>query len=457
MKTEFQSSAHPFSLVIFGASGSLARLKLFPALYELEAEARLKHDYQIFGFGRSAMTDTEFRDFFEKSVREHVEHVDEQALTKILTKIHYFQGDYDAPADYKKLEKSLKYKPIAYLSVPPVTFSSIFKGLSGPRWKLVIEKPFGSDLKSAQKLQRELKKYFKEQQIFLLDHYLGKEAVSNLLALRYANSILTDLLHKDFVANIQISALENKDIEGRASYFDQVGILRDMVQSHLLQILAYFTMHAPLQETAAAIQHEKTRLLKMVKIDPKSVIRGQYQGYATEKGIAKNSMTETYAALKVSLNHPNWKGVPIYIRSGKALKQKWTSVVVEFKPRGAQRRGKVEPNRLVIDLQPNEKIEFHLLTKLGGKLFDFHPLTTGRPIYCSGDCLSEHGRLLLSALEGKKDLFLGFDEIMASWRVLDPIQKVCTLFGKNRCKPVIYKKGSLGPKDNFKWFNPKDL
>jgi glucose-6-phosphate 1-dehydrogenase len=166
-------------------------------------------------------------------------------------------------------------------------------------------------------------------------------------------------------------------------------------------------------------------------------------------------MTETYAALKLTLKNKIWKDIPIHIRSGKALKQKWTGVVVEFKPRGPQRRGKVAPNRLVIDIQPNERIEFHLLTKLGGKFFDFHPLTTGRPIYCSGDCLSEHGRLLLSALEGKKDLFLGFDEIMASWRVLDPIQKVCTLFGKNHCKPVIYKKGSLGPKDDVDWFNPK--
>ncbi|QQR55635.1 hypothetical protein IPG41_00520 [Candidatus Peregrinibacteria bacterium] len=177
-----------------------------------------------------------------------------------------------------------------------------------------------------------------------------------------------------------------------------------------------------------------------------------------------HSQTETYAALKLKLKHGLWKNVPIYIRSGKSLSQKWTAVTIEFKPRKAQRETpNLPPNRIVIQLQPYEKIEFHLLTKLGGKTFDFHELTTGRPIYCSGDCLVEHGRLLLDVLEGRQDLFLNFEEIFEAWRIVDPIQKTCDRMKRDHCKLHIYKKGELGPKaadqllkkDGFKWFNPE--
>ena len=178
----------------------------------------------------------------------------------------------------------------------------------------------------------------------------------------------------------------------------------------------------------------------------RSVSQSRYGGYTKEKGIPKDSQTETYAALKMTLKHPLWKGVPIYIRSGKNLKQKWTAVVIEFAPRRAQRDNPhLSPNRLVIQLQPFEKIEFHLLTKLGGKTFDFHDLTTGRPIYCSGDCLVEHGRLLLDVIAGKQGLFLNFEEIFAAWRVIDPLQKSCALEQSTHCKLHLYKKGSLGP------------
>jgi glucose-6-phosphate 1-dehydrogenase len=469
---------HNFTLIIFGASGSLARLKLFPSIYELAKEKRMPKDFKVVGYARSKMTQAAFKNLFEESVRTAVEHVDEKALKLCLRNLQYFQGQYDEAKDYralksklKSLEKSTSRVRIAYFSVPPSAFEAIFENLGDTNFntrkaplRLVIEKPFGTNLSSAKSLKKTLDKHFKPEQLFLLDHYLGKEAVSNLLSLRYANPILTNLMHRDYVSHIQISALEDRDIEGRANYFDNVGVMRDMVQSHLLQIMAYLTMYAPLEETAEAIHKEKARVLKSVKAMKKSVVRGQYSGYKKEPGVPRDSQTETYAALKLCLDHPLWKKVPIYLRTGKALKQKWTGVVVEFKPRRAQRdHGDLPPNRLIIQLQPFEKIEFQLLTKLGGKTFDFHPITTGRPIYCSGDCLTEHGRLFLDVVRGDHSLFLNFEEIFAAWSVIDPLQKVCDRMNRKHCEPDTYRRGSFGPEtandlieeDGFEWFNPK--
>ena len=487
-KIKLQKAENNFTLFIFGASGSLAKLKLFPAIYELVKEKRMPKNFKVVGYARTEMDNEKFRKFFEKAVRqanrEAKTPTDEQALQRLLKNIHYFTGQYDEEKDYKrfrrelsKIEKSPDRVRIAYFSVPPSAFDKIFECLGKVNFntrkspiRLVIEKPFGYNLRSAKKLRRRLLKHFGKDQIFLLDHYLGKEAVGNLLSLRYANSVITTLMNKNFVSNIQITSMEKKDIEGRSNYFDHVGILRDMVQSHLLQILTYLTMFAPKELTTAAVHHEKARILNSIQVKDlkKSVVRGQYQGYRKEKGIPADSQTETYAAIKLFLKHPMWKGVPIYLRSGKSLKQKWTAIIIEFKPRWPQRNHgeNIEPNRLVIQLQPYEKIEFFLLTKLGGKTFQFHDLTTGRPIYCSGDCLTEHGRLLLDVVANKQAHFLNFEEIFAAWKVIDPMQRLCNRMRKKRCKLQTYKKGSLGPSSadklihdgGFGWFYslPKD-
>ncbi len=474
----FQIAKHNFTLFIFGASGSLAQLKLFPAIYELVKEKRMPKDFKIVGYARTPMKQDAFKKLFEKSVRKSEKYVDEAALKVLLENVSYFSGQYDSKEDYQmfseylhSIENSKDRVRLAYFSVPPSAFNDICINLAAVNFntkrsplRLIIEKPFGYDLKSATKIKKTLDKYFEPEQVFLLDHYLGKEAVSNLLSLRYANSILTHLFNREHVSNIQISALEEKDIEGRANYFDHVGILRDMVQSHLLQIIAYLTMYAPKTETAEAIHHEKAKVLNSLRLGKpyEDIVRGQYKGYTKEKDIPANSQTETYAALKLGIKHPLWKDVPLYIRSGKCLKTKWTAVVIEFKPHKVQiKQGNVEPNRIVIQLQPFEKIEFHLLTKLGGKTFDFHPLTTGRPIYCSGDCLVEHGRLLLDVIAGKRGLFLNFEEIFAAWKVMDKAQHWCDRESKKCAELHTYACGSLGPKeadsllkkDGFKWFN----
>lgn len=477
-KIPFQTAKNNFTIIIFGASGSLARLKLFPSLFELVKEGRMPKDFKIVGYSRTPMTHEAFREIVKESVLKVEKNASEKQLKIFLEQITYVSGAYDSAQDYETLKNHLgeveKIRDrirLAYFSVPPSVFPDIFENLAATslntkkaKLRLIIEKPFGYDLKSAQKLKKQLEHYFDDEQIYLLDHYLGKEAVTNLLSLRIANSLLTHLLNKDFISNIQISALEEKDIEGRANYFDHVGILRDMVQSHLLQIVAYLTMYAPKSKDAGAIHHQKAKVLKALQLGKpyQNIVRGQYGGYSKEKGVAPKSQTETFAAMKLTMNHPLWENVPIYLRTGKCLKKKWTAVVLELKPHEVQKKnGNLQPNRIVIQLQPYEKIEFHLFTKLGGKTFDFHELTTGRPIYCSGDCIGEHGRLLLDAIRGEKALFLNFEEIFEAWKLMDKAQQWCDLESKQCADLHSYKCGSLGPKqadellkkDGFTWFN----
>lgn len=476
-KFKFQVAKSNFTLIIFGASGSLAKLKLFPALYELYLEKRMPADFKIVGYSRTKMSQQEFKNYFTNSIKHKYKDYDQNTLKSFLQNVFYFSGDYSKEDDYlnfknylQEIEESKNRVRMAYFSVPPSAFLDIFKNLGTQSFdtnfklRLVIEKPFGYNYESAKKLKQSLLKYFDEDQIFLLDHYLGKEAVTNLLSLRYANSILTNLLRNEYVSNIQINALESKDIEGRANYFDHVGTLRDMVQSHLFQILAFLTMYLPMHKTYESLKHEKITLIKSLKIKDleNSIIRGQYKGYQKEKGVKKSSTTETFVALKLFVKNKLWKNTPVYLRTGKSLSTQWTSIVIEFRPRRTQRETPNLPtNKIVIQLQPFEKIEFFLLTKLGGKAFDFHEITTGRPIYCSGDCLSEHGRLLLDVIANKQELFLHFDEIFAAWKLVDPLQNLCDRMRKQHCKPYLYDKKSLGPKsadsllknDGFKWFN----
>lgn len=459
----FQKAEHDFTLVIFGASGSLARLKIFPSLYQLALERRLPKRYAIVGFARSPMTDEQFHNEFALSVRaKYKENTDEKVLASVVKNVSYVAGQYDDAKSIKLLRAHVEKREkkaggaervrLCYLSVPPQVFEPLIHQLGAAsfdtkysRARLIIEKPFGFDLVSAKKLEDILERYFDESQIFLLDHYLGKESVFNILSLRYANPILTTLIRGQFVRNIQINGLESLGIEGRANYFDHVGSLRDMVQSHLFQILAFLTMDLPERITADSIHRAKRNLIEslVIKDLEKSVVRGQYRGYDTERGIPKSSKTETFTALRLFLDDMNWHNVPIYLRTGKRLAQQWTSVVVEFKPQPLQKfNTQLQTNKLVIQLQPAEKIEFHLLTKMGGTKTDFAPLLTGRPIYCSGDCLEEHGRLLLEAIRGDRMLFLCFPEIYASWRCIDQITE---RFAAGKPKMEIYAPGSFGP------------
>lgn len=464
-----------FSLIIFGASGSLAKLKIFPSLYELALEGRMPDDYAIVGYSRSDRSDDQFRATISKSVRAANESVDDKVLEDLCSRAYYVDGQYDELSGFEKLSERLSEVEadkdrvrLAYFSVPPFLFEDIIKLLADTLGKeeidlrLILEKPFGDDYESSKELKRILLSRFKKEKVFLLDHYLGKEALFNLMSLRYANSIFSYLIKGEYINNIQITALESVDIEGRAGYFEGVGTLKDMVQSHLFQMLIFLTMYIPRNFTSDLVHKSKVHLLENMYFDgnPENIVRGQYGNYRSHEGVNKDSMTETFVAMKMGIDSTNWHGVPIYLRSGKCLKNKWTSVVIEFKPHQYQKNldGHVEPNKLVIELQPNEKIEFYLLTKQGGRELLFEELSTSRPIYCSGDCLSEHARLLLEVIKGDQLFFLDFPEIYEAWKIIDPITD---MFKGDEVPLEMYDCGGVGPeaadklleKDGFKWHN----
>ncbi|MDP3976268.1 MAG: glucose-6-phosphate dehydrogenase [bacterium] len=465
----------PFVLSIFGASGDLARIKIFPALYELALQKRLPKKFSIFGYARTKKTNEEFRREFQHSVERAHPDVQRKILEPLLEKLFYFSGQYDDSKDFERFAKKVlkataqkKLPHIAYLAVPPQLFFSITENLAGVQGKIssdfrvIIEKPFGDDEQSARELFHHVSRFFPEDKVYLLDHYLGKNGVLSLLPLRYANSILNTLLNGHLISNIQVTAVEDLSVDNRISYFDRTGIIKDMVQSHLLQILALITMDLPVEQSCSSIHREKFSILSALKIRgyEKAFALGQHESYRLIKGVKKSSKTATFAALRLFIDRQEWYRVPIYIRTGKMLQKKHTYIVIEFRPRRIQRNDeRVQPNRMIIEMYPEEKIHFRLYTNVGGGKDQFRDITTTQSIACYGDdCLTEHGRLLLDVFKGDHCNFLNFEEIIATWRLTDKITK----FAKEKKVPVtIYKKKSEGPEeqhlvpanDGFAWFD----
>lgn len=463
----------PFVLIIFGASGDLARLKLFPALYSLIEQNRLPEDFHIIGYARSKKTDKEFqKEFIESIKKNHPGKIDPKLLNKLSEKLSYFTGNYDNPEDFHSLRNhinKLTNKPsitkIAYFSVPPFVFKDLIKNLGETRknpnedLRLVIEKPFGKDAETARELFHYIARYFNEDNIYLLDHYLGKTAVQSILSLRHHNRLLNQLMKGPQIANIQITAAENIGVTTRAGYFDEVGTVKDMMQSHLLQILALITMSIPISENPESLQREKYSILSALKFieSPKNLVLGQYQSYKSEKGITKNSQTETFAALRLFIDRESWYKRPIYIRTGKKLHEKHTYIVIELKKFAFQDK-KEEPNRLIIELQPQERIIIKLVNKYGSST-QYQDISTADSLACIGDnCLPEHGLLILDVMRRERLNFLSFNEIIASWQITDCIIKY---INKTKLKPEKYKDGTPGPEsqnqltkmDGFEWYD----
>lgn len=475
----------PFSLVIFGASGHLARIKLYPSLYVLALKKRLPKDYAIIGFARSAMTDESFRALVESSIRESMSEVTEWALKELLAHVYYSQGQYDKVADFKTLSKRMEtmekkwQKPVrlAYFSIPPAVFHDVLENICAggihhrkgqDDFRCIMEKPVGSDLQSFEKVKTALTECFGEKEIYLLDHYLGKEAVRNIYYLRYANPILERILKHTMIHHIEVTAMESAGLEGRAGYFDAVGTLRDMVQSHLLQICALLTMRLQEDDSIQAARiHalDQFYLPHAVSLDD-VIVQGQYDAgtingerevsYKKEESVAKGSRTSTYIALRLMSRSTRWEGVPFYLRTGKRLHKKETRISIAFQE--PQKIGKgATPNRLDIILQGEAGMRLHLQTKLGGTEPEFRPLIMSDPLVCMGDCLPEHGLLLLEAITGKQTWYLSFDEVRTAWRLIDPLQQH---LDKKQTKLHLYKAGSHGPdmadqwmeKMGVKWF-----
>ncbi len=481
--TELKTSS-PFSFVLFGASGNLAKLKLYPALYILFLKKRLPKDFAVVGFSRTEMSDSAFKELVEQSIRGHLQEVNKNTVAEFLTHVHYHQGDYNAEKDFASLAARLEtiekgWKDpvrLVYLSIPPTVVSAVLHNMckggvhrKGKPFRCIVEKPVGHDLKTFEILEKDLLSCFADDEIYLLDHYLGKEAVRNVYYLRYANPILERLFKNTLIHHVEVAAFEERGLEGRAGYFDSTGTFRDMFQSHLLMMLSLLTMH--IKETEEGLRASRINALKQLYLPPAAdmdhlVLQAQYTGgmahgetvvgYAEEEGVAKGSRANTYAALKLQSKEARWQGVPFYLRSGKRLGKKETRISIQFQEPHAVGEG-AEPNRLDIILQGEAGMRMFLQTKIGGTTPAFRPLVMEDPLVCMGDCLPEHGLLLLEAIHGRKHWFLQFEEVRTAWRLIDPLQ---AHLDKPSTPLHLYTAGSVGPeeadawiaRDGTKWF-----
>lgn len=469
------STSTPFSFILFGASGNLAKLKIYPALYTLALKKRLPEEYAIVGYARTGMDDAGFRTLVEESVRADMIEVNEDVLKDFLSHVEYHAGQYDKLEDFTALEQRLekieqKWKNpvrLAYLSIPPTVFTQVIRNLceSGVRgeegtFRCIVEKPVGHDLKSFEEIRAILTKCLREEEIYLLDHYLGKEAVRNLYYLRFANPILERLLKNTLIHHIEVTASESLGLEGRAGYFDEAGTLRDYVQSHILAMIAMLTMR--LREDDESFRESRQNALEQFYLPPAAnlndiILQGQYGAgkvgnehelpYSQEQGVKEGSRTNTYIALKLMTRISRWEGVPFYVRTGKRLSKRETRITMQFQETHAVGKGSY-PNRLDIILQGEAGMRLHLQTKIGGTEPSFRPLVMEDPLVCFGDCLPEHGLLLLEAIHGKQQWFLSFEEVQAAWRLVDPLQAHLD----NTETPLhLYSAGSNGPKESDEW------
>jgi glucose-6-phosphate 1-dehydrogenase len=451
------------AFVFFGATGDLASRKIFPAL---QAMIRRGHfDMPIIGLARSAKDLDGLRARARESLEKHGG-VDQRAFAALSGKLQYVKGDYGAQETFRNLRNALggACRPLYYLAIPPNLFATVAQGLlktecdKGAR--LVVEKPFGRNLASAQALNRTLRKTFPESAIFRIDHYLGKEPVQNLLYFRFANSFLEPIWNNNYIERVQLTMAETLGVEGRGGFYEEVGAIRDVVQNHMLEVVALLTMEAPIARDVDALRDEKQRALRaMQPLAPTDVVRGQFRGYRQERGVAADSQVETFVAVKLNIDTSRWTGVPFYIRSGKRMPVTATEVLVELK----------RPPTAVFDtitegqadyfrfrLSPNVSISLGARAKMPGEAM------VGEAVelivrQCSADEMTPYERLLGDAVRGDSTLFVSEDEVEAAWRVVDPILGNATAVHE-------YEPDTWGPAEADRiiaggagWHNPKPI
>jgi glucose-6-phosphate 1-dehydrogenase len=467
----------PATFVIFGASGDLTSRKLIPALYKLHCKKRLKEGLKVVGFSRSPYSHEEWRKELAETTKKYTgEEFDPARWEEFAGSIYYHSGDIGRAEDFDslreflaELEKGESTTRVYYLSTAPRFYAPAVEQLgrsgladesNGPR-RVVIEKPFGFDLASARELNRVVHSVFAEHQVYRIDHYLGKETVQNLLVLRFANTIFEPVWNRNYVDHVQITVAEEVVVGKRAGYYDSAGVIRDMFQNHLLQLLMITAMEAPVRYEADAIRNEKVKVLHALRsLSPERVardtVRGQYRGYADSPEVAAGSTTATFAAVKLYVDNWRWQGVPFYLRSGKAMSCRTTQIVIQFREPplklfGNGANGLCESNRLIVQVQPSEGIQLHFQTKVpdaGMKLrqtdLDFNYLREfRRPMP------EAYERLLLDAVEGDASLFARADEVEAAWKVCDPILKA---WDENQEPPLLsYEPGFWGPAECGDW------
>jgi len=476
---------HPTALVIFGATGDLARRKLLPALYNLAHEGALPERFGLVGNARSEMTDEEFRAMALESVREFSRRPpDEKVLEKLFSDVRYVTGSFDDDAVYSALgqelddldgEAGLSLNRCFYLSTAPTFFPIIVDALgrndladrAEGAVRVIIEKPFGRSLEEARELNGRVLSVFDEEQVFRIDHYLGKETVQNVMALRFANNMFEPLWNRNYIDHVQITASEDLGIGSRAGYYDSAGALRDLVQNHMLQLLSLLCMEPPVAFEADPVRDEKVKVLRAISAPtpveiPEMAVRGQYApgivagdaapGYLDEEGVPEHSTTETYAALRLEVHNWRWAGVPMYLRTGKRLARKVTEIAVTLKPvphvafQGPEMSTGVRPNVLVLTVQPNEGVSLSIGAKIPGTRMAIR--TVNMEFLYGTAFLSEspeaYERLIIDAMRGDATLFTRNDEVEAQWRIIDPIVHA---WETSPASLPQYPAGSQGPEE----------
>ena len=479
----------PTTLVIFGATGDLAHRKLLPALYNLAHEGALPERFKLIGIARREKEHDDFREETRASIVQYSRREpDSDVLNGLLEHVDYIPSNFDDPAGYKALAEALDKldaeagQPLNrdyYLSTAPEFFPVIVQQLKAAGLhrhaevdvRCIIEKPFGTDLDSARSLQQVVSDVFRERQVFRIDHYLGKETVQNVMAFRFANMMFEPIWNRNFIDHIQITGAEDIGIGTRAGYYDQAGALRDLVQNHMLQLVALTCMEPPASFDADKVRDEKVKVLTAITPpDPADTVRAQYTagtsggedvvGYLQEEGVPDDSRTETYAALKLEVHNWRWAGVPIYLRTGKRLARKVTEIAVQLKPvphLAFQSEGSVGvmPNQLILTVQPNEGASLSLGAKIPGSRMRIRPVNM-EFLYGSAfmsQSPEAYERLILDAMRGDATLFTRNDEVDAQWSIIDPVLEAW--HGDGDGALPTYASGTAGPSEADRLIGPE--
>jgi len=445
------------ALILFGVTGDLARRRLFPALYELEEDGAL--DMPVVGVSRSNDDDEALRRRARESLDFAGVELDEEVFARLAGRLRHVPGDYREPETFARIGELVGERrcTVSYLAIPPELFDDVIQGLASAglheRGRVVVEKPFGRDEKSARELSEIIHRYYPEDRVYRIDHFLGKEALQNLMVFRFSNTLLEPIWNRHYIRGVQVTMAEDFGVEGRGVFYDSVGAMRDVVQNHLLVLVSLLAMEPPVSDQPDALRDERVKVLEAAEaFSVDSAVLGQYSGYREEEGVDPDSATETYFAARMEIDSWRWAGVPWVIRAGKGMGTTVTEAVIEFlrPPRlyFADDRQTPGPNRLAFRVKPQDRITLGMQAKRPG------PDIVSEPVSLSLEYGEERGqaqdayhRLLGDALRGDQSLFARVDSVMEAWRIVQPVIDASP-------EPFLYQRGSMGPKESDTLLGP---